>query len=92
MGVYIKGIGLPNDYNIECYIIEPDGTVLNSDNRCVGAAVEIKEPHGDLIDRRALKKELLPKWNCQDDSDFANKTVWRELENAPTVLEGSEQP
>ena len=38
-----------------------------------------------LIDEDALKAALVPLWNCHDDSDFANKDVWRELENAPTI-------
>lgn len=38
-----------------------------------------------LIDADALKAALVPLWNCHDDSDFANKDVWRELENAPTI-------
>lgn len=38
-----------------------------------------------LIDEDVLKAALVPLWNCHDDSDFANKDVWRELENAPTV-------
>lgn len=38
-----------------------------------------------LIDADALKAVLVPLWNCHDDSDFANKDVWRELENAPTI-------
>ena len=38
-----------------------------------------------LIDADALKATLIPLWNCHDDSDFANKDVWRELENAPTI-------
>ena len=38
-----------------------------------------------LIDADALKAALVPLWNCHDDSDFTNKDVWREVENAPTI-------
>ena len=39
----------------------------------------------ELIDRKALKNALIPLWNCRSDSEFANKDVWREIENAPTI-------
>lgn len=38
-----------------------------------------------LIDADALKKTLEKLWNVHDDQDFANKDVWREIENAPTI-------
>lgn len=38
-----------------------------------------------LIDGDALEKLLEKLWNVHDDQDFANKDVWREIENAPTV-------
>ena len=38
-----------------------------------------------LIDADALKKTLEKLWNIHDDQDFANKDVWREIENAPTI-------
>lgn len=39
----------------------------------------------DLIDRTALMDKLTSQWNIQDDDEFANKTIWRELSDAPTV-------
>ena len=38
-----------------------------------------------LIDADALKKSLEKLWDAHDDQDFANKDVWREIENAPTI-------
>lgn len=38
-----------------------------------------------LIDADALKKTLIKLWDVHDDQDFANKDVWREIENAPTI-------
>lgn len=38
-----------------------------------------------LIDADALEKSLEKLWNIHDDIDFANKDVWREIENAPTA-------
>ena len=38
-----------------------------------------------LIDADALSKRLEALWNVHDDQDFANKDVWQELENAPSI-------
>lgn len=38
-----------------------------------------------LIDADALEKSLEKLWNVHDDQDFANKDVWREIKNAPTI-------
>ena len=101
MGVYIKGIGLP-EYG-ECYVIEPNGIVLNSDNRCVGVAVEIKEPHGDLIDRDNLKrsvkdnKEYFRRGECcnyfYNNADEPSTELWCVddwVDEQPTIIERSE--
>ena len=53
---------------------------------------EIPTPHGRLIDADALTKALEKRWNVDDDQDFANKSVWRELENAPTIVEAEGEP
>lgn len=37
------------------------------------------------IDADALTKTLIPLWNCHDDSEFANKDIWQEIEKAPTI-------
>lgn len=52
--------------------------------------VEVPTPHCRLIDADALTKALEKRWNVDDDQDFANKSVWRELENAPTIIEAEE--
>lgn len=38
-----------------------------------------------LIDADALSKRLQKLWDIHDDTDFANKDVWQELENAPSI-------
>ena len=38
-----------------------------------------------LIDGDALKDKLELLWNIHDEMDFANKDVWRAIENAPVV-------
>ena len=53
-------------------------------------SIEIKEPHGDLIDKQAVVKQLSKAWAVECDSDFANKSVWRIIEKeAPTIIEAS---
>lgn len=53
--------------------------------------VEVSIPHGRLIDADAFQKDLIPKWNCLDDTDFANKAVWKSLIDAPTVIEAEDE-
>lgn len=38
-----------------------------------------------LIDADALETDLVRRWNTNDDTDFANKEVWKALEEAPTI-------
>lgn len=38
-----------------------------------------------LIDADALTNDILRRWNTNDDTDFANKEVWKALEEAPTI-------
>ena len=38
-----------------------------------------------LIDADALEKDLAKRWDVNDDTDFANKEVWRALREAPTI-------
>lgn len=38
-----------------------------------------------LIDGDELGRVLAAKWNDNDDQDFANKIIWQELREAPTV-------
>ena len=52
--------------------------------------IKLPKQHGDLIDRQALLKTLQKHWNVEGDDDFANKSVWREIENAPTVIEAED--
>ena len=38
-----------------------------------------------LIDADALEKDLAKRWDVNDDTDFANKEVWRALIESPTI-------
>lgn len=51
--------------------------------------VEI-QPHGRLIDAKALTKDLGNRWNVNDDQDFCNKEVWHGIEEAPTIIEAED--
>ena len=54
-------------------------------------ATEIHEPHGRLIDAKALEKDLGKRWNVNDDQDFCNKEVWHGIADAPTIIPASEK-
>ena len=38
-----------------------------------------------LVDADALEKDLAKRWDVNDDTDFANKEVWRALRESPTI-------
>ena len=48
-------------------------------------ALQAQPTHGRLIDADALGKDLMKRWDINDDQDFCNKEVWDALRNAPTV-------
>ena len=45
----------------------------------------LKEEKMRLIDADALTNDIIRRWNTNDDTDFANKEVWKALEEAPTI-------
>lgn len=69
---------------------------LDIDDECSGIIlvncplIELPKQHGRLIDADKLITALTTRWNVDDDQDFANKSVWREIENAPTVIEAED--
>ena len=46
---------------------------------------DYEEEEMRLIDADALTNDILRRWNTNDDTDFANKEVWKALEEAPTI-------
>jgi len=96
MGVYIKGMEMPTNCNecrffvdAWCYALEvddwrnaynkpPDGERLDS---CPLVPVP---PHGDLIDRDALKE------NCMKEDGFLAELLFRKISNAPTIIPAEE--
>ena len=90
MSFIVKGIDLPKGGEKLTIEIEPDGTVWidqGSEWEKHEGAVKQIPPHGDLIDRKRLGRELNKRWNVNSDHDFADKEVWRALEEAPAVIE-----
>ena len=89
MSLILEGVDLPKGDEKLKIEIEPDGTVWVDQGseweKREGAAVQIP-PHGDLIDRKRLGRELNKRWNVNSDHDFADKEVWRALEEAPAVI------
>ena len=91
MGVYIKGMDMPQDGGMLCINIYPDGKVcINLDLECkqIATAVPVP-PHGDLIDRSALMVELMDRGieGIQTDD-------WHEIQqsimDAPTIIHAEE--
>lgn len=89
MSLILEGVDLPKGDEKLKLEIEPDGTVWIDQGseweKHEGVAVQIP-PHGDLIDRKRLGRELNKRWNVNSDHDFADKEVWRALEEAPAVI------
>ena len=106
MSILIKGMDMPYNcaacplrnqeffkgkkYLYGCCLCKGWGTGQTRADDCT--LVEVPTPHGRLIDADALTKALEKRWNVDDDQDFANKSVWRELENAPTIVEAEGKP
>ena len=84
MGVYIKGLEMPEN----CFDCEIGSCSLKDrlkyieDRHPDCPLVEIRTPHGRLIDADALDKELRRKWNYGDNGVT--------IENAATILEAEE--
>ena len=90
MSLILEGVDLPKGDEKLKIEIEPDGTVWidqGSEWEKHEGAVKQIPPHGDLIDRKRLGRELNKRWNVNSDHDFADKEVWRALEEAPAVIE-----
>ena len=90
MSLILKGVDLPKGDEKLKIEIDPDGNVWidhgSEWEKREGTAKQIP-PHGDLIDRKRLGRELNKRWNVNSDHDFADKEVWRALEEAPAVIE-----
>jgi hypothetical protein len=63
MGLYIAGLRMPKPGTYTKFTVYGDGrVVLHFGGKYVGDAVEVKKPHGRLIDADAMIREL-EKWS-----------------------------
>lgn len=98
MGIYIKGIDLPNSGQIEI-IIRPHGKVW-IETKGIGRAeaFQIPTPHGRLIDENAIQGALMVEAYKNDGKFQWGDTIkWTPSEvgeiisnNVPTILEVEE--
>lgn len=61
MGVYIKGLKIPPSGQF-VFVLTSSGMVENVNGLVVGEAVEVKAPHGDLIDRDKVIDKMCVKY------------------------------
>lgn len=87
MSILIKDMEMPrNCYEckvwFECFDEKPPFNMIKS----VCPLVEVKEPHGDLVDKDKLMKEFM-----DSDLDHLQRDDWKEViqivADAPTVIE-----
>ena len=88
--ILIQDIKMPTGEDEGILLAIYDGKVYQVGTKREYTAVEVP-PHRRLIDADALKRTLIPLWNCNDDQDFANKCVWRALDDAPTIIPASHE-
>lgn len=96
MGVYIDGLKMPKNVPLKIWLLQ-DGNAriqTNSGKLVHFKAVEVKEPHGDLIERvptitKIQKIEEEPQYQHEGE-DWINGLIQAEevVRYAPTVIEG----
>lgn len=89
MAVLLEGINIPEGNPITINIYR-DGTWVNAYTTEDGNAIEVSEPHGDLIDADAL-----PWYLANEPIKYASYEDWERLcdaiKTAPTVIHASEE-
>ena len=101
MGIYIKGMEMPQENEYIHLVIKNDGTVecmksifhINEPTTLIEmeqtTATEVPEPHGRLIDAdKLLTDRMKSKYYHLPNGDTAIPII--DIEHAPTVIEGSE--
>lgn len=91
MGLYIKGEKLPK-YGYKELRVCPNGTLEFRDKtdalvRIPNAVIEVKEPHGRLIDADRLADDLEYDAYNEQDCYKANCAMWLRSDVNPTVIE-----
>ena len=91
MSVLIKGMGSPTKENFmtQLYLIcdeDKNWYAVNTINKNLYKVIEVKEPHGDLVDKDKLMQEFL-----DNDLDHLQRDDWKEViqivSDAPTIIE-----
>ena len=89
MSVLIKGVEMPENGSCIQIVIDDDGKVYPSVEKCIlkmgsiAKAVPVP-PHGDLIDRDALFKKC--EFVCTDDDEDIRAVRYSIIESAPTII------
>ncbi len=87
MGLYIAGLRMPKPGTYTKFTVYSDGrVVLHFGGKYIGDAVEIKDPHGRLIDADALDADLERQDMHTGEWDAVGFSI-KEIENAPTIIE-----
>lgn len=74
MGIYIKGATMPEECSF-CWYFE---VCAGTSNPC--PLIEVKEPHGELIDRITTIRSLL-------DYHTGMKSIGQCIDDVPTIIE-----
>lgn len=83
MSILINSMEMPTDGNETIIRIQSDGTVLDQYGHHLAITAIPVPPHGDLIDRNALKRHTATEWFC------GRKRVnvpWKAVADAPTII------
>ena len=81
MGVYIKGLKIPQN-GARIFALTSSGMVEDVTGLVVGEAVDVKVPHGRLVDA-----EELPSFCAMDGLENTRCVLWREIDDASTIIE-----
>lgn len=91
MGVYLPNVDMPIGDETITVLICPDGSIWQRFRGTVpGVKAVPVPPHGRLIDADALTRKLQSRWSVAYDYEFANHDVWREIREAPIIIEAEE--
>ena len=87
MGVYIKGMDMPKDGGHIQLVVFSNGAVMGYDKNKV-CAVEIKAPHGRLIEADEIKPNLYdPRLEALNNGKATYYANMEQIHEAPTVIE-----
>lgn len=89
MSVLIKGMSFPTKENFmtQLYLIydkDGNGYAVDTTNKALYKLIEVKEPHGRLIDGDELKTAFP---ECDNSMDVKIASVRATISHAPTVIE-----